>query len=499
VRLPSVRAAVPLCLVAGVAAVAGLAVAARWRAEARVEAHGPLRYRVDDPVVQVAVANASSLRNVHVTLDGRDVTRHVRVDRSGIGIHGLHLRDGWHRLRVQAAQSGWLQGHLDDQLGLLVDTTVPVLRLDDPATAGPRPAVAFTGTTEPGAVVTATWRGGTLTTRARGGSFALDPSLPNGTVAVRLVARDAAGNQTARWQRVTLDTAAPVVKPAAPLPAMVRIRNPLLAGTITDATPVTATATFDGQPVRRLRFAADARGPWSVRLRSLAEGRHIFMLEATDAAGNTTRFRRVFVVNSVERLGPGISLRLGAVGADVRQLERRLRGEHLWTGPVTPVYTARTARAVARFQTANGMPGDGVAGPAVIAATAGRIVVSLHLFRVTVYHDGRKVFSAPIAEGQPAYPTPVGHFVITDKIENPTWVPPNSPWAAGLEPIPPGPGNPLGPRWIGTSAPNVGFHGTPETSSVGHPESHGCMRMYPADVIRMYPLVSVGMPVDIEE
>jgi lipoprotein-anchoring transpeptidase ErfK/SrfK len=315
---------------------------------------------------------------------------------------------------------------------------------------------------------------------------------------VHLVARDAAGNQSARWQHLTLDTTAPSVRTAARIPTVVRMRDPLLAGTIADQTPVTATATFDDSPVRRLRFTRDARGPWSVRLRSLAEGRHVFTLEATDAAGNTTRFRRVFVVNSVERLVPGISLRLGAEGADVRQLERRLRGEHLWAGPATPLYTARTARAVARFQAANGMPADGVAGPAVIAATAGRIVVSLHRFRVTVYHDGRKVFSAPVAEGQPAYPTPVGHFVVTDKIENPTWVPPNSPWAAGLEAIPPGPGNPLGPRWIGTSATNVGFHGTPETWSVGRAASHGCMRMYPADVIRMYPLVSVGMPVDIE-
>jgi lipoprotein-anchoring transpeptidase ErfK/SrfK len=479
------------------AAVAGLVVA-RSRADARVEAHGPMRYRVADPVVHVPMANAASLRNVRVMLDGIDVTRHARVQTSGIVVHGLHLRDGWHRLRVQAAQSGWLSGHLDDQVGLLVDTSAPQLRLDDPATPGPRAAAAFTGTTEPGATVTATWRGGSITTRARAGSFSLDPSLPNGTLAVRLVARDAAGNQTTRWQRITLDTTAPTVRTRTPVPAVVRVRDPLLAGTILDATPVAAAATFDDQAVRRLAFAADARGPWSVRLRSLAEGRHVFTLEATDAAGNTTRYRRVFVVDSVERLVPGISLRLGAVGADVRQLERRLRGEHLWAGPTTAVYTARTARAVARFQAANGMPADGVAGPAVIAATAGRIVVSLHRFRVTVYHDGRKVFSAPIAEGQPAYPTPLGHFVITDKIENPTWVPPNSPWAAGLEAIPPGPGNPLGPRWIGTSAPNVGFHGTPETSSVGHAASHGCMRMYPADVIRMYPLVSVGMPVDIQ-
>ena len=60
------------------------------------------------------------------------------------------------------------------------------------------------------------------------------------------------------------------------------------------------------------------------------------------------------------------------------------------------------------------------------------------------------------------------HFVITEKVENPTWTPPNSPWAAGLEPIAPGPYNPLGTRWIGTTAPLVGIHGTPSDWSIGY-------------------------------
>jgi lipoprotein-anchoring transpeptidase ErfK/SrfK len=124
--------------------------------------------------------------------------------------------------------------------------------------------------------------------------------------------------------------------------------------------------------------------------------------------------------------------------------------------------------------------------------------VHLNRFRVDLIRDGKKVFSAPIAIGMPAHPTPTGTYEIIAKIKNPTWVPPNSPWAAGLEPIPPGVNNPLGTRWIGTSAPNIGFHATPADYSVGHAASHGCMRMHRPDVERLYDLIRVGTPVDIE-
>jgi lipoprotein-anchoring transpeptidase ErfK/SrfK len=81
--------------------------------------------------------------------------------------------------------------------------------------------------------------------------------------------------------------------------------------------------------------------------------------------------------------------------------------------------------------------------------------------------------------------------------KNPTWIPPDSPWAKGLEPIPPGDGNPLGTRWIGTSAPGVGIHGTPADWSIGTHASHGCIRMHVWEVEKLYDYVKVGMPVVI--
>lgn len=127
--------------------------------------------------------------------------------------------------------------------------------------------------------------------------------------------------------------------------------------------------------------------------------------------------------------------------------------------------------------------------PAVVVIDRGR-------FRLN-YWKGRRHLVFKIAVGQPAFPTPTGNFRVIEKQMNPTWFPPSSPWAAGLGPIPPGVNNPLGTRWIGTSAPGIGIHGTPLTYSVGTRASHGCIRMYIPDVERLYPLVSVGTPVFI--
>jgi lipoprotein-anchoring transpeptidase ErfK/SrfK len=66
-----------------------------------------------------------------------------------------------------------------------------------------------------------------------------------------------------------------------------------------------------------------------------------------------------------------------------------------------------------------------------------------------------------------------------------------------LSSIPPGPGNPLGTRWIGTTAPAIGLHGTYATETVGTAASHGCMRMYIADVEELYEEVTLGMPISI--
>lgn len=124
------------------------------------------------------------------------------------------------------------------------------------------------------------------------------------------------------------------------------------------------------------------------------------------------------------------------------------------------------------------------------------VIVDRGNFRLTWWKAGKKV-TFPIAVGSPDHPTPTGNFSVIQKQKNPTWFPPDSPWAAGLGPVPPGVSNPLGTRWIGTSAPAIGMHGTPSSSSIGSRASHGCIRMYIHDAERLYDLVDIGTPVYI--
>lgn len=116
----------------------------------------------------------------------------------------------------------------------------------------------------------------------------------------------------------------------------------------------------------------------------------------------------------------------------------------------------------------------------------------LYLYR---YERFWRVF--PVATGQASYPTPLGRFSIVVKQRDPWWYPPDSDWAKGEKPIPPGPGNPLGTRWMGLSAPLVGIHGTPDAASIGYSASHGCIRMRIPDAEWLFDHVSVGTPVFI--
>jgi hypothetical protein len=103
-----------------------------------------------------------------------------------------------------------------------------------------------------------------------------------------------------------------------------------------------------------------------------------------------------------------------------------------------------------------------------------------------------------VATGQAAYPTPLGDFHIVVMQRNPWWYPPQgSAWAQGEQPVPPGPGNPLGTRWMGISAPYVGIHGTPDAASVGYSASHGCIRMLIPEAEWLFNHVDVGTPVFI--
>jgi lipoprotein-anchoring transpeptidase ErfK/SrfK len=126
------------------------------------------------------------------------------------------------------------------------------------------------------------------------------------------------------------------------------------------------------------------------------------------------------------------------------------------------------------------------------------IVIHRGINRLYFYNGVHLVRVFPVATGQPAWPTPLGHFQVVVKQVNPWWFPPTQDsWAAGAKPVPPGPGNPLGTRWMGLSAPGVGIHGTSEPWSIGHSESHGCIRMQIPSAEWLFNRVRIGTPVFI--
>ena len=125
------------------------------------------------------------------------------------------------------------------------------------------------------------------------------------------------------------------------------------------------------------------------------------------------------------------------------------------------------------------------------------IVIRRGSNRLFLYRYAQLRRSFRVATGQSVYPTPLGRFHILVKWRNPWWYPPNSRWARGQKPIPPGPNNPLGTRWMGLSAPGVGIHGTPNPASIGYSVSHGCIRMYLGDAEWLFNVVDIGTTVFI--
>jgi len=137
--------------------------------------------------------------------------------------------------------------------------------------------------------------------------------------------------------------------------------------------------------------------------------------------------------------------------------------------------------------------------PTVTEDELGQLIVIRRDSKTLLYYDGLKLQrSFRIATGQSSFPTPVGNFEIITMQRDPWWYPPEgSEWAEGQEPVPPGPSNPLGTRWMGISSPYVGIHGTPNAASIGYSASHGCIRMLIPEVEWLFEQVDVGTPVFI--
>jgi lipoprotein-anchoring transpeptidase ErfK/SrfK len=135
--------------------------------------------------------------------------------------------------------------------------------------------------------------------------------------------------------------------------------------------------------------------------------------------------------------------------------------------------------------------------PTVSVGTYGKvIVINRSINRLSLFAGNKLIRTFPVATGQAIYPTPAGEWHIVVKYRNPWWYPPTtSAWARGLQPVPPGPNNPLGTRWMGLDAPGIGIHGTDAPTSIGYSASHGCVRMQVPDAEWLFNQVDIGTTV----
>ena len=114
--------------------------------------------------------------------------------------------------------------------------------------------------------------------------------------------------------------------------------------------------------------------------------------------------------------------------------------------------------------------------------------------------DGSEVQSYAIGIGEEGWETPMGATTVSRKGTDPAWYPPASIRAERPElpaVVPPGPDNPLGRHAIYLGWPAYLIHGTNNPAGVGRRVSHGCIRMYPEDIARLFPQVAPGTTVRV--
>ena len=126
------------------------------------------------------------------------------------------------------------------------------------------------------------------------------------------------------------------------------------------------------------------------------------------------------------------------------------------------------------------------------------ILVHANANKLYVYKNGRIARTFGVATGTSSYPTPTGHFRVTQKRFMPTWYNPYSSWSRSMPAtIGPGASNPLGLRALNISAPGIRIHGSPASYSIGYNASHGCIRMHNREVVQLFPMIPNGTQVFI--
>lgn len=136
------------------------------------------------------------------------------------------------------------------------------------------------------------------------------------------------------------------------------------------------------------------------------------------------------------------------------------------------------------------------------APSGAGIVINIPEFRLYYFagSGSRSVHTFPLGIGEQGRDTPLGTYRVVEKVTRPVWhVPPSIRHESRSLPdtVPPGPDNPLGTHALRLSRNDILIHGTNRPWGIGRRSSHGCLRLYPEDIIQLFRLVPRGTQVTV--
>ncbi|HEX9860186.1 MAG TPA: L,D-transpeptidase family protein [Nitrospirota bacterium] len=127
-------------------------------------------------------------------------------------------------------------------------------------------------------------------------------------------------------------------------------------------------------------------------------------------------------------------------------------------------------------------------------------LAEMRLFRYFTVDGNLMVETFPVGVGREGSDTPLAEFEITEMTPFPNWYPPETIRLEKPE-LPDvvlsGPDNPLGDYKMRIGYTDYLIHGTNRPWGVGRRVSHGCIRLYPEDIYKLFYEVEAGEKVNI--
>jgi lipoprotein-anchoring transpeptidase ErfK/SrfK len=156
-----------------------------------------------------------------------------------------------------------------------------------------------------------------------------------------------------------------------------------------------------------------------------------------------------------------------------------------------------------------GRAGEQITVPVIAAAgdlpKAAKVIVDKSDGTLTLVDGGGKTIAQfPASTGSKHDPLPLGNWKVQGIGRNPVFhYNPKLFWDAKAgdtkATIPAGPNNPVGVVWVDLSKAHYGIHGTPEPSTIGKTQSHGCIRLTNWDATALAQSAVAGVEVLLQE